>query len=701
MKLLPSIIILTASVFATAEGKTILIGDIEMRLDTVYHAKIGPGTTRTQLHLSGSQPLDVHYITIDRAAPGVSLRAAMANTAEGLEKTSSMGERLSADDETCIAGINGDFFDVNKTYPDGSARPRMSTYTTIIDGEIFKTSPQAHQFIVDKSGNTFISTLNFNNGSVYTATQSVAFGGLNIESINYSGDCAPDNAVTVYNNRGWKSPFQTQFAGNCAEVTAMPLDEEAIKTDASTRYKITSTASDTGNLSIPEGSCVLLGRGTGKNFIESLNIGDIVTIDPTAGLSDNTKIIPALAIGGNPRTVVNGVAVDSDGTRPDAVEVHPRTGIGMNADGSKIIMMVVDGRGASMGATTRQVGDLMVHAGATEALNFDGGGSSTCWTNAFGVVNTCSDKSGERPVNNAVFAVTKGNANDKNISEIRFEGWKYNLIEGESLTPRIYGYNTAGILIDTNLEGATLSCPATLGSLDNSKTVLTASGTSGILTAEYNGLKTNVLIDVIPVDFKNADKTASNWSITKTSVKTATLSGNNGTLTLDYQMGPTVNKPSITLKKTQEIEGRPLGMRIGVESKSLKDTQVSVAIKAANQSTPTTFDIQGNDAPLRAIIKFADKFNLDDEEIYPLTFSFITVKPAEQKTETGQVTFSDIDFIYQKSSAVNEISTDITNGGNNKEEWFSITGTRMNPQNLTPGIYILRTGTTTRKVLIK
>ena len=701
MKKIFTILAIAASVQGVSAGTTITLGNVELTLDTIYHAKIGPGMTRTQLHLSGSQPIEVHYITIDRNSKGISFRATRGSSSNGLEKTSEMGKRITGNGIAAIAGINGDFFDVTKTYPDGSMRPRMTTYTTIIDGEIHRTSPQGHQFVVDASGNPCITLLDFTKGTVNCGDRSASFGGVNIESINYSGDSAPDNAITLYTGEGWKSTYQSQYEGNCAEIAAVPLDDNFLNTGSICQFRIKGTAETSGNMTIPENGCVLFGRGAGKTFIESLAEGDVVTITPQIRDQDGKSFIPMLSVGGNPPVVSKGIALESDGTRPDAVDLHPRTGVGISKDGSKVIFMTVDGRGVSVGVTTRQLGDLLVHAGAEEGLNFDGGGSSTCWTAPFGVINKCSDASGERTVANSLFAVAEGNIEDNEIAEIRFEGWRYNVMQGETLTPTIYGYNAAGILINTNLNGITLSCPESLGTTDNVKRELTASGTSGILTAEYNGLKAQVIVDIIPVDFKEISSEASTWSITKTQVKTAVISNNNNALVLDYQMGPSVSNPSITLRNAQTIEGKPIGMRIGIASKTLKDTQISVAIKAANESTPKTFETEGRDTPFSEIIKFTDKFDLSDEAIYPLTFSFISVKPAEKKTETGQVTFSSMDFIYSKSSAVDEISADNIDNNNVTEEWYSITGLRMNSANLTPGVYIRRKGSSTSKILIK
>jgi exopolysaccharide biosynthesis protein len=63
-----------------------------------------------------------------------------------------------------------------------------------------------------------------------------------------------------------------------------------------------------------------------------------------------------------------------------------------------LLLLVVDGRSAgSRGATLEEAAGLFVEFGAEEALNFDGGGSTTLWVGGE-VVNAPSDKTGERPV---------------------------------------------------------------------------------------------------------------------------------------------------------------------------------------------------------------------------------------------------------------------------------------------------------------
>jgi len=57
---------------------------------------------------------------------------------------------------------------------------------------------------------------------------------------------------------------------------------------------------------------------------------------------------------------------------------HPRTVVGLNADGTKLILLVVDGRkpGVAVGMNYDELAAEMIRLGCKDALNLDGGGSS-------------------------------------------------------------------------------------------------------------------------------------------------------------------------------------------------------------------------------------------------------------------------------------------------------------------------------------
>ena len=87
---------------------------------------------------------------------------------------------------------------------------------------------------------------------------------------------------------------------------------------------------------------------------------------------------------------------------------HPRTLLGYTADGW-MYFIVVDGRfpGQADGMSIFELQVLSQALGLYEAMNFDGGGSSTLWTKESGVLNhpydnRTFDHAGERIVPNAI-----------------------------------------------------------------------------------------------------------------------------------------------------------------------------------------------------------------------------------------------------------------------------------------------------------
>ena len=88
---------------------------------------------------------------------------------------------------------------------------------------------------------------------------------------------------------------------------------------------------------------------------------------------------------------------------------HPRTAIAKLASG-KLLLVTVDGRQPriSVGMSLDMLAALLLEFGADEAINLDGGGSTTMVVRDK-VVNHPSDPTGERPVSDAILVVPKVN----------------------------------------------------------------------------------------------------------------------------------------------------------------------------------------------------------------------------------------------------------------------------------------------------
>jgi len=85
---------------------------------------------------------------------------------------------------------------------------------------------------------------------------------------------------------------------------------------------------------------------------------------------------------------------------------HPRTAVAKLKDG-KFLMITVDGRSESSGGIGLQdLAEYLLELGATDAMNLDGGGSTTMFVDGK-VVNHPSDKEGERKVSDAILVTPR------------------------------------------------------------------------------------------------------------------------------------------------------------------------------------------------------------------------------------------------------------------------------------------------------
>lgn len=478
----------------SAAGSVDVLG-VTYQVDTLAHMKVGPGTTTTYLRLTSpsAKQLQVHYLTIDKSTPGVSIRAVCGkDMVAGTEKVSSMAQRHSDDNHLYFAGSNADFFTTSGNATNGSSKVGSPTTSCTVDGEIFKTSNSQYQFSVDREGVARIGRLNYYTGTATKGEKVTLFKGVNVAS--------PNNGITIYTPRYWGSTNQTDKTGNCYEVTAKIVAGDKFEAGGKFRLEVTSSPSDGGDTAIPADGYVIHGRGTSTSgcntgaidFVGALAPGDIVEFDNVVLLGDE-RIYPMQIVSGNPKNVGAGATLDTEGERGDAKDLHPRTGIGVSEDGNTIIMMVVEGRHAgSAGVRTSQLADIMRYAGAYEAVNLDGGGSSTLYTSAFGVRNYCSDGN-ERAVGNGIFAVVEAPASDKVITEIKFADWAPRLPLHALYTPRILGFNSHGVLVTDSLTDCTLEVAPEAGEITAGGVSLhaTAPGMHA-LKATYNGCSTSV-----------------------------------------------------------------------------------------------------------------------------------------------------------------------------------------------------------------
>lgn len=108
--------------------------------------------------------------------------------------------------------------------------------------------------------------------------------------------------------------------------------------------------------------------------ISSDNVATIIQSSTGSGFAHSPQSQLYNVLGGDARLVTDGMNTANQADN----SLHPRTAAGVTAAG-KLLLLTVDGRnpGHSRGVSTPELANLMIQFGALNAINLDGGGSTT------------------------------------------------------------------------------------------------------------------------------------------------------------------------------------------------------------------------------------------------------------------------------------------------------------------------------------
>lgn len=496
-KTITSLLFAAAASMSAFAGNVCSLQGVEYTVDTLFHNQVGPGTTQTSLWLRNASTLDalrVFYTTMDMTNPYLSLRGVCAtDNLAGNERISAMAQRKSKPGERYFIGVNGDFFYTSGTTARGVSTVGTPVGSTIVDGVIYRARNNATLYknlVVDTEGRLYINPFFFSGSIVAENGSKATIGGINTSS-NESA-ASNQNKVTIYNHLHYGSTNQN----NGYEVAAVLVEGEKFETAKPFKLKIVGTPSNAGDMLVPEDTYVIHGHGSAASFVQNLKDGDVVTVNFT-WTYNGQSVEPYQIVSGNPKILEDGVTLQSEADRGDANSRQPRAAIGYSDDGKKAYFMVVDGRSPiSSGVRTTWLADIMHYAGATEAVNMDGGGSAVLYTSTLGIRNKPSDGS-ERADGNAFYVVSSA-PDDDAIASIRFVDFALKSPKFGVYTPKFYGYNQYGMLVSQDVKGVKLSCDEALGHIIGDTTFY-ADGTAreGRLTATYNGVSVSETVMII------------------------------------------------------------------------------------------------------------------------------------------------------------------------------------------------------------
>jgi exopolysaccharide biosynthesis protein len=172
-----------------------------------------------------------------------------------------------------------------------------------------------------------------------------------------------------------------------------------------------------GNSLIPANGYVVSASGSMRDALEPIARKEAaVTLIwdwenlPPAFLKDRSKLD---VVTGVPQLIKNGridITWELEKASKSFVETrHPRTAVAKLKDG-KFLMLTAEGRSeASAGLDLHDLAAYLLELGAVDAMNLDGGGSTTMFLDGK-VVNRPSDPAGERKVSDVLVVTPRGKA---------------------------------------------------------------------------------------------------------------------------------------------------------------------------------------------------------------------------------------------------------------------------------------------------
>ena len=471
------------SISAMAE---VTLGGKVNTIDTLAHYQVGPGTWYLQLRMtlqsSGLGRRDVYILQVDRRNPYVSVQTVLSNdsVANG-ERTSSMAKRKSKSGKRYFAGTNGDWW--------STSRPGVPVGAFVADNTIAITPKEGRatyaMCAIDQNDSLYFGHDFFTD--VYLQTDNDTVRCTHVNDTQY------DNELVLYNTF---NGHYTHTDASATEVLCRILPESAWGTNTTMAAEVVRLECNKGNMHIEDGCFVLSATGDKQTYLTRLAVGQKITLKISTSINNVFANFKA-ALGGQNRTfmLVNGV-VDNNWD-----ENHPRTGLGYSMTGDTIIHCVVDGRGKSIGATTGVLAEIMRHYGAYNAMNMEGGGSSTMYLMHTGVMNAVSDGS-ERAESQGIFAVSSA-PDDDVIARIAPMHPVVRLPKYGVLVPTFLGYNQYDMLLNMDVPNVQLSCDPTVGYFDDLGRFVCLQ--SGLLYASLGDIQTTIeirLIDSAPVDIR-------------------------------------------------------------------------------------------------------------------------------------------------------------------------------------------------------
>jgi hypothetical protein len=361
--------------------------------------EVAPGVVWTPI-VRERGPVRINVLELD---PALVHGVLSNNRIAGRERVSRMGRRTGA-----VAGVNGGYFG-----PSGDPVGVLA-----IDGALLSEPVNGRSALVLGAGGAAVGPIRFSGSATINGVERLIDGVERTRGLIPACGGRGGDVPTARPNAALTCTDSSELILLSPSYGARPPREGGV--EAVLRDGTVARVRAPGTGPVPRDGLLLTGTGDAAGFLRDAALprsrAEIELTLTTAGRQLDLAQ-QRLLVGGGPRLLRGGrvaVTARAEGFAPPQAPAfygtfvaarQPRTLAGVRADG-KLLLVTVDGRrpGWSTGMTFPEAARLMRSLGARDAINLDGGGSTTMTVRGE-VVNRPSDRTGERPVSDGVYAL--------------------------------------------------------------------------------------------------------------------------------------------------------------------------------------------------------------------------------------------------------------------------------------------------------
>ncbi len=430
--------------------------------------------------------VDLHVLKMDLAEEQIALDILQSSEAFGKKET--LHALATKSEQNVVAGINASFFNMAGS----SSEPVGVIYE---DGYSYAM----HNYNTSKKG--VASLLQYESGRVLFDFFDTSFKvatdqgqNLYVEGIN---KIVIGKSPIIYNRNFGATTQQIDQSANLYKIV---VQDNQVSQIIGAKEPAQIPMMEQGYvIAIPEALLAeaeylkMFEVGTGVEFIVHSTI--------------NTEELK-LAISGSGKVLENG-QYSSEGHIISKDARQPRSVLGVTADGRYLIAMSIDGRGASIGATHAEVASYLREYNVTDAIQLDGGGSTTLVSREVGhtdlrVKNTVSGGAQRKILNGLGFVSLAQTGPVKSIKIIQSDE---RIFKNNPVQLEVIGFDENYNPVEINYRNLAWSVDGIQGNWQTNTFIPTVGG-DGTITCYYEGLMATSEIESLdaPIDIEVSPK---------------------------------------------------------------------------------------------------------------------------------------------------------------------------------------------------